>query len=58
LHVLGLSDHNDINKKTNNLELEATKHQFIALITDSENKTTWIINQEGFVHQLIAYSNE
>ncbi|MDB5137749.1 MAG: hypothetical protein JWP37_4352 [Mucilaginibacter sp.] len=58
LPVLGLSDHIDINKKTNNLELEATRHQFIALITDSENKITWVINQEGFIHQLIAYSNE
>ncbi|MDB5152684.1 MAG: hypothetical protein JWR54_1435, partial [Mucilaginibacter sp.] len=49
---LGINDHLSINKKDNILQLEATQHQFMALITDSENKVTWAINQEGFIQRL------
>jgi hypothetical protein len=51
LQELGINDHISINKKDNTLKLEATNHQFMALITDSENKVTWAINQDGFVWQ-------
>lgn len=52
LKELGLESGYNILKKFNNLQLEATKHQFIALITDEENKITYTINQDGFVEPL------
>jgi hypothetical protein len=52
LQELDINDHISINKKDNILQLEATQHQFMALITDSENKVTWAINQEGFIQRL------
>jgi hypothetical protein len=41
-----------INKKDNILKLEATKHQFMAWVTDNESKITYIINQDGLVQRL------
>jgi len=38
----------------NSLRLEATAHQFMALISDPESITTWTINQEGLVSRLPA----
>lgn len=52
LHDLGIDEHIDVNKKANTLQLEATKHQFMGLISDSEGKATWAINQTGLVQQL------
>ncbi|MDB5024151.1 MAG: hypothetical protein JWP78_1906, partial [Mucilaginibacter sp.] len=52
LQELGITSPVSINKKNNVLQLEATQHQFMALITDSENKVTWAINQEGFIQRL------
>jgi hypothetical protein len=40
-----------INNRSAILKLEATDHQFIALITDEATKITWTINQEGLVRQ-------
>jgi hypothetical protein len=36
-----------INDKTNQLTLEATKHQFMGLIHDTQNSTGWTINQQS-----------
>jgi hypothetical protein len=58
LKELGIDDHTGINKKDNILQLEATSHQFMALITDIERKVTWTINQEGLVQQLITQPHE
>jgi len=49
LKELGLESGYNILKKINNLQLEATKHQFMALINDEENKITYTINKDGFV---------
>jgi hypothetical protein len=51
LHDLGIDEPVFINKKNNTLTLEATKHQFIAWVTDSESKVRYAINQEGLVQQ-------
>lgn len=51
LHDLGIDERAGIDKKDNILKLEATRHQFMAWITDSESKATWAINQEGFIQQ-------
>jgi hypothetical protein len=58
LKELGVDEHAAINKKNNTLQLEAGSHQFMASITDGENKVTWTINQEGLVQQLIAQPRE
>jgi hypothetical protein len=36
----------------NSLQLEATPHQFMGLITDEKDKTTWAIDQQGGVRKL------
>jgi hypothetical protein len=51
LHDLGIDEPVSINKKNNTLKLEATKHQFMAWVTDAESKATYAINQDGFVQQ-------
>lgn len=58
LGQLGIGGQISIGKKENTLQLEATKHQFMALIADNENKITWSIDQDGLVHQLIVNPNE
>ena len=58
LHDLGIEEHIGIDKKDNILKLEATQHQFMALITDSENKATWNINHQGLVQQLNTRPHE
>lgn len=58
LHDLGIDEQISINKKDNILKLEATGHQFMALITDSENKATWTINHQGLVQQLNTQPHE
>jgi hypothetical protein len=58
LKELGVNDHAGINKRNNTLQLEASSHQFMALITDDENKVTWTINQEGLVQQIITQPHE
>ena len=42
----------DISGHANILRLEATKHQFMALISDPDSNTTWAINQEGLISRL------
>lgn len=56
LHDLGIDEHISITSKDNTLKLEATDHQFMALISDSENKVTWTIDHQGLVLPLNARS--
>jgi hypothetical protein len=58
LHDLGIDEPVSINKKLNTLKLEATTHQFMALITDSENKATYTINQEGLTGIITSHPDE
>ena len=60
LHELGVDESENINKKQNTLKLEATTHQFMALITDSENKilSTYTINQEGLTGIITSHPDE
>ncbi|MDB5016154.1 MAG: hypothetical protein JWQ84_986 [Mucilaginibacter sp.] len=46
-----------INKQVNILKIEATKHQFMAFITD-KSEITWTINQEGLIRRLNTKSDE
>jgi Carbohydrate family 9 binding domain-like len=58
LGKFGLGNHISINKRDNSLKLEATKHQFLALIKDTGNKVSWTINQYGLIRQLIDRPDE
>ncbi|MGZ3749681.1 MAG: carbohydrate-binding family 9-like protein [Mucilaginibacter sp.] len=55
---LGLGEHIDIGKKTNSLMLEATRYQFMALISDNGSNMTLTINQDGLIQQLITKPHE
>jgi hypothetical protein len=52
LKEFGLGDKIMVDGKPNQLVLEATPHQFMALITDEADHITYTINQEGLVQQL------
>ena len=52
LDKFGLNKNVIINNKVNTLEIEATKHQFMALITCKDDQFTWTINQEGLIKRL------
>jgi len=52
LKQFGLDKKVMVNGHTNTLELEATPHQFMALITDPNDKITWVINQQGGMYVL------
>ena len=54
LKKLNLKQRVDVNGHTNSLRIEATQHQFMALISDPERNVTWAINQEGLVSRLPA----
>jgi hypothetical protein len=58
LHDLGIDEHISINKKDNTLLLEATNHQFMAFIKDSESKAAWAIDQFGLVRQIFDHPHE
>lgn len=58
LKQFGLDSIVTVDGKTNRLQLEATPHQFIALITDKNDNITWTINQQGWVRQLKNRNNE
>jgi len=47
-----------VDNRPNILKLEATDHQFMALITDKTDGITWAINTEGLVQQLFNGKNE
>jgi len=51
LHDLGIDDHISINNKENTLKLEATNHQFMGFIKNSEGKEVWAIDQAGWVQK-------
>jgi hypothetical protein len=53
LKELGIESGYNILKKFNNLQLEATKHQFLASInTEEDDKITYTINQDGLVESV------
>jgi hypothetical protein len=52
LKELDLTADAAVDAKVNTLQLEATNHQFMALITDKNDNITYTINQEGLVAQL------
>jgi len=58
LKAMGLDSNIMVDNKPNTLKLEATSHQFMALITDKQSGTTWIINQEGLIQQLYTRKYE
>lgn len=58
LHDLGIDDHVSINNKENTLQLEATSHQFMAVIKDSEGKEIWAIDQLGWVQKITDHPHE
>jgi len=58
LKELGIDDVATINENVNDLKLEVTPHQFMALITDKKDNITWKINQEGLVGKLSNNPNE
>jgi hypothetical protein len=47
-----------INNNVNTLQIEATRHQFMAFITDKKDKITWTINQDGLVRLLDTKSGD
>ena len=58
LHDLNIDAQISINKKYNILQLEATRHQFMALISDNENKAVWAINESGLIQQIMDHPDE
>jgi hypothetical protein len=56
LKEFGLGDKIMVDGKPNQLILEATPHQFMALITDEADHITYTINQEGLIQQLRAHN--
>jgi len=58
LNKIGLHGSVKVDKRYNRLQLEATKHQFLALIIDQKDKIVWTINQEGLVRQLVKKTHE
>jgi hypothetical protein len=55
LAQLGLTGNVTVNNKPNILQMEATRHLFMALITDKSDNITYTINQEGLVKELNHY---
>jgi len=58
LKMLGLKSTVSADSRSNTLRLEATDHQFMALITDKTDGITWTINQEGLIQQLFTQTHE
>lgn len=52
LKLLGIDEAVAVDKSANNLKLEVTAHQFLAMIANSNDKEYWAINQEGLIHKL------
>jgi hypothetical protein len=52
LKNFGFKSRVTIDGHVNKLQIEATKHQFMALITDKTDHITWAINQEGLIGRL------
>jgi len=51
LHDLGIDDHASISGKENTIQMEATNHQFMAFIKDSDGKEIWAIDHSGWVQK-------
>ena len=49
LKKLGIMRRQAINNRGNNLQLEATAHQFMAFIADGNGGMAWSINQDGLI---------
>ena len=52
LKTFGLGSKVMVDGRKNSLQLEATPHQFMGLITDEKDKTTWAIDQQGGIRQI------
>lgn len=58
LKKLGLKGKVMVNNRPNILKLEATDHQFMALISDKADGIIWTINTEGLIQQLFTGKHE
>jgi hypothetical protein len=58
LKKLGLKNTVMVDNHPNKLKLEATDHQFMALITDKTDGIIWTVNQEGLIQQLFTQIHE
>lgn len=58
LDELGIDSNIEVNAIKSTLRMEATPHQFMALITDTTTNITWTINQEGLVSILKKVEDE
>jgi hypothetical protein len=58
LKNFGIDNKVTIDGQINSLQLEATGHQFMALITNDKDKITWTINQEGLISRLTTTVDE
>ena len=58
LKNFGIDNKATIDSQVNTLQLEATGHQFMALITSDNDKITWTINQEGLISRLTTKADE
>jgi hypothetical protein len=58
LATFELTDKVTINNHINNLQIEATPHQFMAIIKDENDQISWTINQEGLISRLNAKAHE
>jgi hypothetical protein len=52
LKKFGLKNVVKVDGRINTLRMEATKHQFMVLISDKSDNTAWTINQDGLIGQL------
>ena len=52
IEQLGIAGEVKINGYANRLELEATPNQYLGMITDKNNKVTWVIDQQSDVRKL------
>src|SRR6202012_2789611 len=58
LKKLGLKSTVTVANHPNSLKLEATDHQFMALITGKTDGIIWTINREGLIQQLFTGKHE
>jgi hypothetical protein len=58
LKLFGLEERVMVDGHANILTLEATPHQFMALLKDEKGGPTWTINQEGLISRIRTNTNE
>lgn len=57
-HELGIDEHIIVNENKKTIQLEASVHQFMALIKDDTDNETWAINQEGLIQRITIKPHE